>query len=168
MNRRLAIPFVILALAVAPALAQNRPQQQPGQPQPGQPQPGQPQRPPSPPQVDMVRERTFEPRFEVRDMPPQINLVRGYLGLIGQLNEMAQDPTASGIAAVLGANEILKPRGADAVIAYFTKVLPQVKNEAVQRAIRIQLVEAYKTSGDHEKALAELQTLMTGTPAKTE
>ena len=97
-------------------------------------------------------------------MPPQLNVVRGYLGIIGQLNEMAQDPTASGIAGVLGAAEILKPRGSEAVIEYFTKLLPEVKNEAVGRAIRIQLVEAYKTSGQHDKALEELRTLITGAP----
>jgi hypothetical protein len=158
MKCRIAISFATLVLIVAPALAQTPPPPAPGQPQP--------QRVPGPPpvRVDPVRERPHELGFEVRDMPPQLNIVRGYLGLIGQLNEMAQDPTASGIAAVLGANEILKPRGADAVIQYFTKLLPEVKSEPVQRAIRIQLIEAYKQSGQQDKALEELRALITGAP----
>jgi hypothetical protein len=166
---RFAIPFLALAALAAPALAQ--------QPQPGQP--GQPPRPPQP-QPQPQREYRVAPGqphgqgdgpqfrdFNI-DVPQQLRVVHGYLGLVNQFNDLAQDPAASGIAAVLGANEILKPRGADAVIEYFTKLLPEVKNEAVQRAIRIQLVEAYKNSNQHDKALNELQTLITATPAKTE
>ena len=156
------IPFIALAASVAPAFAQQPPQK--------------PAQPPRPPQHE-YRVAPGQPgagggdgfRFDTVDVPMQLRMVHGYLGLVGQFNDLAQDPAASGIAAVLGANEILKPRGADAVIEYFTKLLPEVKNEAVQRAIRIQLVEAYKNSNQHDKALGELQTLITATPAaKTE
>ena len=65
----------------------------------------------------------------------------------------------------MGANEILKPKGADAAIAYFTKVLPQVKNEAVQRAIRVQLADLYKAAGQGDKALEQYEAMMTSAPA---
>ena len=170
MISRFTFALMTLTLAAAPLLAQPQPAQ-PGQPRPNQPQqPGQPRpaQPGNPPLPGGEMRDEHMPIFERRNLPPQFQMIHGYLGIIDQLNQMVQDPTASGIAAVLGATEILKPRGSEAMITYFTKILPEVKNEAVQRAIRIQLVEAYKTSGDHDKALAELQTLMTGTPAKTE
>jgi hypothetical protein len=95
----------------------------------------------------------------------QIQLLRGYLELVDSYTKIARDPTTSGIAAVINANDILKPRGQEAVISYFTKTLPNVKNEAVQRAIRLQLIQAYKDSGQQDKALEQMDALITGAPA---
>jgi len=63
--------------------------------------------------------------------------------------------------AVVAANDILRPRGADVAIEYFTKLLPEVKTPAVQRAIRITLVDLYKTAGKQDLALEQLKQLMT-------
>ena len=41
------------------------------------------------------------------------------------------------------------------------KLLPEVKTPAVQRAIRLQLVDLYKAAGKQDQALDQLKQLMT-------
>lgn len=165
---RSMISLVAAVAFAAPAFAQP----QPGQPQPGQSQPSHGQHQPRPPQGPMGPRHAPAgvnvDRVGHGDVPQQLRVIHGYLGLVQQFSTLAQDPAASGVAAVLSATEILKPRGGDAMIEFFTELLPQVKNEAVRRTIRIQLVEAYKMSNQHDKALAELQTLITETPPEKE
>jgi hypothetical protein len=95
----------------------------------------------------------------------QLDAVRNYLDVFDRYSRLSRDPTAAGVAAVVSAGEILRARGADTAIAYFNKVMPDVKNESVQRAIRLQLIELYKMSGQQDKALEHLQLLMTSAPA---
>jgi len=95
----------------------------------------------------------------------QLDAVRNYLDVFDRYSRLSRDPTAAGVAAVVTSGEILRARGADTAIAYFIKVLPDVKNESVQRAIRLQLIELYKMSGQQDKALEHLQTLMVSAPA---
>jgi hypothetical protein len=95
----------------------------------------------------------------------QLDAMRTYLDVFDRYSRLSRDPTASGVAAVVTAGEILRARGADTAIAYFNKVMPDVKNESVQRAIRLQLIELYKMSGQQDKALEQLQSLMTSAPA---
>jgi hypothetical protein len=95
----------------------------------------------------------------------QLEAMRNYLDVFDRYSRLSRDPTAAGVAAVVTAGEILRARGADPAIAYFNKVLPDVKNESVQRAIRLQLVELYKMSGQQDKALEQLQSLMTTAPS---
>src|SRR5438552_13511088 len=85
----------------------------------------------------------------------QIQMLRGYLDLVDSMSRLCKDPNAAGVAAVINASEVLKPRGADAAIDYFNKLLPDVKSPAVGRAIRIQLMDLYKNSGQHDKALEQ-------------
>ena len=95
----------------------------------------------------------------------QLDAVRNYLDVFERYSRLSRDPTAAGVAAVVSAGEILRARGAETAIAYFNKVMPDVKNESVQRAIRLQLIELYKMSGQQDKALEHLQSLMTQAPA---
>jgi hypothetical protein len=97
-------------------------------------------------------------------VPPELAIMQGYLSLVDQFQKLAKDPAAAGVAAVLAANDMLKGRGADAGIEYFTKLLPDVKNEAVQRAIRIQLIDLYKKANQPDKALEQMRILMTAAP----
>jgi len=96
------------------------------------------------------------------------NLMRGYLDAVDRYARLAHDPQLAGIAAVVNAADTLKPRGADAAIEFFTKILPDVKSPAVQRAIRIQLVDLYKAAGKQDQALEQLKTLITAEPSKDE
>ena len=91
----------------------------------------------------------------------RFDLMRGYLDAVDRYARMAHNPNHAGIAAVVAAADILKPRGADTAIEYFTKLLPDVKSPAVQRAVRLQLVELYKQAGKQDEALEQLKLLMT-------
>src|SRR5262249_40535483 len=93
--------------------------------------------------------------------PPQMMAMQRYLDLVNQYSKMSADPQTAGVAAVIAATDILKPRGADAAIQWFNKILPDVKNPTVRRAIHGQLADLYKQSGQQDKALEELHTLMT-------
>ena len=90
----------------------------------------------------------------------RFELMRGYLDAVDRYARLAHDPQMSGIAAVVQAADLLKPRGADAGIEYFTKLLPDVKSPAVQRAIRIQLVDLYKAAGKQDQAMEQLKQLI--------
>jgi hypothetical protein len=91
-----------------------------------------------------------------------IDVLRGYLELIERYDRIAADSRASGVAAVLMAEELLKGRSPADAIEYYTNVLPEVKNDAVRRVIRIQLADLYKNTGQTDKALEQLRILMTG------
>jgi len=95
-----------------------------------------------------------------------IEAMRGYLEVIDRFSAIAQDPASSGIAAVLSAGEIFRNRSPEEAINFYTKLLPDTKNEAVQRAIRIQLAELYKNTNQQDKALEQLRTLITSAPAE--
>ena len=97
----------------------------------------------------------------------QFEMLRGYLEIVDRYARLAHDPSTSGIAAVVAANDLLRPKGADAGIEYFNKLLPEVKSPAVQRAIRLQLAELYKISGKADQALEQLKMLMIAEPGPT-
>ncbi len=102
-----------------------------------------------------------------RPRPPemaQVEMMRGYLDVVDRYTRMARDPSASGIAAVITASEVMKHKGAEAAIEFFNKMLPNVKNEPVQRAIRLQLIDLYKSSNQPDKAMEQLVMLMTSAP----
>lgn len=88
-----------------------------------------------------------------------IDVMEKYLYVVDHLTRMSENPTAVGVAAALQANDILKSRPQEA-IDYFNKLLPEVKNEAVKRAIRLQLADLYKNSNQNDKALDQLRELM--------
>ncbi len=95
----------------------------------------------------------------------KMEMLRGYIELVDRFTRLSRDPGTAGIAAVISASDMLKRRGPDTAINYFTKTLPDVKNEAVQRAIRIQLADLYKAAGQEDKAIEQLEILMKGAPA---
>lgn len=109
------------------------------------------------------------PNFERRGRGPagpggQAEIMRAYLELVDRYARMSRDATTSGIAAVLSANDLLRPKGAAAGIEYFEKLLPTVKNEAVARAIRLTLIDLYKQSDQRDKALEMLGKMIAETP----
>src|SRR5437867_4391120 len=66
-------------------------------------------------------------------MMMQVELMRGWLDLIERYARLARDPVASGVAAVVSADDLLKGKPPEQAIEYFTKLLSEVKNESVQR-----------------------------------
>lgn len=99
-------------------------------------------------------------------MPTPFDSQRGYLDLVERFSKLSHDPESAGVAAVIAANELMRPKGDEATIAYFNKLLPQVKNEAVKRAIRIHLIDLYRGSKQPDKALAEVEILVKEAPDK--
>jgi thioredoxin-like negative regulator of GroEL len=90
----------------------------------------------------------------------QYEMMKQYLDLVDRYAAVARDPTNAGIAAVVAAVDTLRPRGSDAAIDYFNKLLPDVKDQAVARAIKAQLADLYRQSGQQDKALDELKGLI--------
>lgn len=88
-----------------------------------------------------------------------IDVMEKYLYVVDHLTRMSENATAVGVAAALQANELLKSRPQEA-IDYFNKLLPDVKNEAVKRAIRLELADLYKNNNQKDKALDQLRELM--------
>lgn len=101
-------------------------------------------------------------KAELADEAPhrQIGVLRELLGVLDQYHKTASDPSATAIAALMGANDTLK--NPKASIEFLSKVRPKVKDPATRRAITFQLADAYKKTGDNEKALAEFEKLITG------
>src|SRR5205823_1158911 len=87
-------------------------------------------------------------------------MIRAWLEIVDRYSKLSSDPDSAGIAAVVSAGDILRPRGADAAIEYFNKLLPEAKSPSVQRAIRLQLVDLYKNAGQGDKALEVLHDLI--------
>ena len=175
--------YVLIASLVlsSAALAQNRPPPDNGAPPPPPPEgrgpgPGGPNDPNLTPEQRMKMRRMQdlegrgpEGRGDGDDMRVQrLTLMRGYLDAVDRYARLAHDPAMSGIAAVVTASDLLKPRGADVAIDYFTKLLPSVKSKAIERAIRIQLVDLYKAAGKQDQALEQLKALMLAEPLANE
>ena len=63
-----------------------------------------------------------------------LDMLDRYLTLMEKFSRLTEDPAASGSAAVPHAREILTSDGdTNKAIEYFTQLLPEVKNGAVQR-----------------------------------
>jgi hypothetical protein len=177
----LIVPILVLGMLSMTALAQDAPRddEQGGPGGPGGP-PGAPERRDAGPgqgRAGIMRgargsmQMGQGPGMQMRQGAMQqmrqgpVEILRGYLELVEQYSRLTRDPVTTGVAAVIQAADILRPRGTDAAIDYFNKLLPSVKNETIQRAIHIQLAELYKNAGQQDKALSELQGLITGAPA---
>lgn len=104
------------------------------------------------------------PRGHQKPLPPSpmqhLEMFQAYMHFAVEYARFVASPSTTGVASVLIAGEILKPRGTETAITYFTKLLPEVKNEAVSRAIRLTLIDLYRKNGQTDKALEELKTLM--------
>lgn len=101
-------------------------------------------------------------------MMAQIEMMRAWLELIDRYVRMSKDPVSAGVAAVVSADDLMRGKQPSQAIEYFNKVLPEVKNETVQRAIRLQLIELYGKNNEPDKALEEIRKLMIEAPAKPE
>ena len=74
---------------------------------------------------------------------------------------IAKDPEMTGVQAVMEADKLLKSRDPQVSIDFFNKALYDTKNRAVQRAIRVELTKLYTQTGQNDKALDQLDQLIT-------
>ena len=98
------------------------------------------------------------------DAMQYIEAMRGYIGLVDNYARVSRDPSVAGISAFLRMKDILDPMGPEAAIDYYTKLLPEVKNEALQRAIRAELADLQRKAGHQDKALEQLRAIITSAP----
>ncbi len=107
---------------------------------------------------DVSRSRAFDGADQQAVME-QLKLFDSLINLITRYRDLSADPATAGVAAVFAVEDHMPD--ARERITYFQKMLEKVKNATVERAIRLKLVDLYKGTGEHDKALAQLEKLMT-------
>lgn len=93
-----------------------------------------------------------------------VSMFRDYMEMIAHFTQVSSDSSSSGVAAVIYTDEILRSKSPKDAIEYYTKLLPDVKDPVVQRAVRLRLAEHYRMSNQPEEALGQLRLLMTAPP----
>jgi len=162
------IAVLALAAGAGSVLAQDGP---PGRPEDG----GRPVRegrpggrdgfdPPMGPNGERPGPGQGQPR-PVNPQMAQVELMRNWLDLIDRYAKLSKDPVSAAVAAVVSADDLMRNKP-DQAVEFFTKMLEQTKNETVQRAIRLQLVEIYGRQGKTDKAVEQLQKLIAAAPAE--
>ncbi len=86
--------------------------------------------------------------------------MRGYMELVDRYAKLAADPSESAISAILTAGDILRPRGPEAALGFFGKILETNTDPVIQRAIRLQMVDIYRQSNQPDKALVEIEKII--------
>ncbi len=73
---------------------------------------------------------------------------------------VSKDAETSAVQAVIEAKDLLRSKEPQVSIDFFTKALYDAKSPAVKRAIRMTLYDLFKTQGQNDKALEQLQMLI--------
>jgi hypothetical protein len=105
-----------------------------------------------------------DPQSAALRMAQWSDRIEKYLFVVDHFARLSDNPTASGIAAALQVDEILKDKPQDQ-IDYFNRTLPDVKNDSVRRVIRLKLAELYRRTNQPDKALEQIRELMILAPA---
>ena len=96
-----------------------------------------------------------------------VSLFRDYMELIDHFSKVVEDSSNAGVAAVIYTDDILRTRPSREAIEYYQKLLPEVKDPAVRRAIHLRLAEHLRLSNQADAALAQLRELIIAAPAST-
>lgn len=84
-----------------------------------------------------------------------------YVWFVEHTAALDKDIDAAGVAAVLKSEELLKSKDPQQAADFYLKVVYDSKSHAVTRAARMELYEVYKSMGQTDKALEQLQLVMT-------
>ena len=84
-----------------------------------------------------------------------------YVWYVEHTAALDKDIDAAGVAAVLKSEDLLKSKDPQSAADFYLKVVYDAKSHAVVRAARMELYEVYKSMGQPEKALEQLQLVMT-------
>jgi tetratricopeptide (TPR) repeat protein len=74
--------------------------------------------------------------------------------------ELVKDPEAAGVVAAIRASEFLQDKDPQTAIDFFNRMLQDTRDAAVRRQARLTLADLYQKTGQHDKALEQLQQLM--------
>jgi lipopolysaccharide biosynthesis regulator YciM len=101
------------------------------------------------------------------DSPPPVNTqgangldANAYIWFVEHSAAVSKDAETSAVQAVIEAKDLLRSKEPQVSIDFFTKALYDAKSPAVKRAIRMTLYDLYKTQGQNDKALDQLQSLI--------
>ncbi|MEO0965145.1 MAG: hypothetical protein AAFY08_08490 [Planctomycetota bacterium] len=89
----------------------------------------------------------------------ELEAVTRVMDIVEQMTEVAKDPDASAIAAIISVSDHHDEREQ---VEFLEGVLQETSSETVRRAIRMQLIEVYKHSDRMDKAAEQARMLITG------
>lgn len=98
----------------------------------------------------------------------QVEVMRSWMDTVDRFVRLSQDPVASGVAGVITAVDLLRPQGPEATLDYLNKLMSETQNATVRRAIRLEMIEMYKATGQRDKALDVLHELIVTVPGDGE
>jgi len=102
------------------------------------------------------------PRAMAGARPGPLEHMKNFLDVIDRYNQLGKDADATAVAAVINTIDILRPRGTDAITTRLENMLSETQSIAAQRVIRLQLADFYRQSNQPEKALEQLDVLISG------
>lgn len=89
----------------------------------------------------------------------ELDAVTRVMDIVEQMTEVAKDPDAAAIAAIISVSDHHDEREQ---VEFLEGVLQETSSETVRRAIRMQLIEVYKHSDRMDKAAEQARMLITG------
>jgi hypothetical protein len=99
------------------------------------------------------------------DSAATLQAMSNYAWFMEHYSSIAKDSDAMGITAVFAADDMMRAQGPEAEADFFNKMLFETKSRAVQRAVRMKLVDIYKTLNRPDRAMEQLQAIMTEQPS---
>ncbi|MEM9414599.1 MAG: hypothetical protein AAGA29_03860 [Planctomycetota bacterium] len=96
---------------------------------------------------------------EIEMMHMHLELMGQFTGLIGDMHELADSESASGVLAVMSVEDNMD---AEEAIDFLEDMLNETENETIRRSIRIKLIDFYKNSGQSDEAVEHIEALITG------
>lgn len=94
---------------------------------------------------------------EVKMMSIHLELYGQLIELIQGMHEITDDPSASGVMAVMSVDDHVQGQ---ARIDFLNEMLEEAEDPTVRRSIRVKLIETYKDMGDHDEALEHVEALI--------
>ena len=95
---------------------------------------------------------------EVKVMSMHLEMYGQLVGLISDMNEIHESPTASAEMAIMGLDDHL---GLEERAEFLEDMLKDTEDATVRRAIRTKLIDTYKELGDSEEAMEHIEALIT-------
>ncbi len=169
MKRTWSLGLAAIAMSSCLAMAQMMPPAPPSADERGPKDDG---GPPPPGMSDRGGPDGLEERMRIRrqqgGQPPSpgmrnpVEAMKQYLDLVGNYAELAKDSSATGVSAVITLAELAKQQSPSIAIERLTKLLGETKDVAVQRAIRLTLIDLYRANKEPEKAIEQAEILIRG------
>ncbi len=114
--------------------------------------------------IERMRIRRAAEAGTMPDRMEQVERMRNWLDTVDRYVRLANDPSATGVAAVITMNDLLRARGPEAAIEHFNRMLPDIKNPTVKRAVQLQLIDLYRHTRQQDRAMELLRDMIMTAP----